>query len=81
MAEMGKVDAALVLDTGTGKVFSIALEDQYEPTALMNEIYAPLASVFDLQPLSTRNFGSILWRAQEPTVMGGGMSLWPKSNS
>jgi hypothetical protein len=57
-AEIPKMDAALVHDTGTGRVFSIALEDLYETAPLMGEIYTPLREVFDLQPLSTRNFGS-----------------------
>jgi hypothetical protein len=57
-AEIPKMDAALVHDTGTGRVFSIALEDLYETAPLMGEIYTPLREVFDLQPMSTRNFGS-----------------------
>ena len=57
-AEMPKVDAVLVHDTGTGKVFSISLQDLYETASLMTEIYTPLAEVFDMQPLSTRMFGS-----------------------
>jgi Zn-dependent M28 family amino/carboxypeptidase len=57
-AEIPKMDAVLVHDTGTGKVFSIALEDLYETAPLMTEIYEPLREVFDMQPLSTRYFGS-----------------------
>jgi carboxypeptidase Q len=57
-AEVPKMDGVLVLDTGTGKVFSIALEDLYETAPLMTEIYRPLQSVFEIQPLSTRNFGA-----------------------
>jgi hypothetical protein len=57
-AELPKVDGVLILDTGTGKVFSIALEDLWETAPLMSEIYRPLQEVFDLQPLSTRYFGS-----------------------
>jgi hypothetical protein len=57
-SEIPKMDAALVHDTGTGKVFSIALENLYETGPLMAEIYEPLREVFDLQPLSTRYFGS-----------------------
>ena len=57
-SEIPKMDAALVHDTGTGKVFSIALENLYETAPLMGEIYEPLREVFDLQPLSTRYFGS-----------------------
>lgn len=56
--EVPKIDAVLVHDTGTGKVFSIALEDLYETAPLMSEIYEPLREVFDLKPLSTRYFGS-----------------------
>lgn len=57
-AELPKVDAILIHDTGTGKVFSIALENLWETAPLMSEIYRPLQEVFDLQPLSTRYFGS-----------------------
>ncbi|HZP25341.1 MAG TPA: M20/M25/M40 family metallo-hydrolase [Terriglobales bacterium] len=57
-AELAKVDAVLVHDTGTGKVFSIALENLWETAPLMQEIYQPLEEVFDLRPLSTRYFGS-----------------------
>lgn len=57
-AEMPNVDAVLVHDTGTGKVFSISLQDLYETAPLMEEIYTPIEEVFDMQPLSTRIFGS-----------------------
>jgi len=57
-AELPKIDAVLIHDTGTGGVFSIALENLWETGLLMSEIYLPLQEVFDLQPLSTRNFGS-----------------------
>jgi carboxypeptidase Q len=56
--ELPKVDAVLIHDTGTGKVFSIALENLWETAPLMSEIYRPLQEVFDLQPLSTRYFGA-----------------------
>jgi carboxypeptidase Q len=57
-AELSKTDGVLILDTGTGKVFSIALENLWETVPLMSEIYRPLQEVFDMQPLSTRYFGS-----------------------
>lgn len=57
-AEIPKMDAVLVDDTGTGKVFSIALENLWNTAPLMNEIYLPLQEVFDLRPLSTRFFGA-----------------------
>ena len=57
-AEMPKIDGVLIHDTGTGKVFSIALENLWSTAPLMQEIYLPLQEVFDLRPLSTRYFGS-----------------------
>jgi carboxypeptidase Q len=57
-AELSKIDAVLIDDTGTGKVFSIALENLWETAPLMKEIYLPLQEVFDLRPLSTRFFGA-----------------------
>ncbi len=57
-SEIPQMDAVLIHDTGTGKVFSIALEDEYATAPLMTEIYRPLEEVFDLQPLSTRVFGA-----------------------
>lgn len=57
-AEIPNMDAVLIHDTGTGKVFSIALEEEYETAPLMTEIYQPLQEVFDLRPLSTRVFGA-----------------------
>jgi carboxypeptidase Q len=57
-AEIPKMDAVLVDDTGTGKVFSIALENLYETEPMMSQIYRPLEEILDLKPLSTRYFGS-----------------------
>jgi carboxypeptidase Q len=57
-AEIPKMDAVLVHDTGTGRVLSIALENYYETALLMSQVYRPLQEVLDLQPLSTRYFGS-----------------------
>ena len=57
-AEIPAIDGVLIHDTGTGKVFSISLDNLWETAGLMHEIYQPLQEVFDLQPLSTRYFGS-----------------------
>jgi carboxypeptidase Q len=56
--EIPAIDAVLIHDTGTGKVFSISLDNLWETAGLMHEIYQPLQEVFDLQSLSTRYFGS-----------------------
>ena len=52
------MDAALVHDLGTGKVFTIVLENQYETAPLMLEIYQPLQELFGLDALDTRYYGS-----------------------
>ena len=54
--EVPRIDGVLIHDTGTGQVFSLALEDLWETVALMQEIYQPLQEIFDLKPLSTRYF-------------------------
>jgi Zn-dependent M28 family amino/carboxypeptidase len=53
-AEVSKMDAALVLDTGTGKVTTIALQDLWETARQMSIIYRPLMTVFDLYPPEAR---------------------------
>ena len=55
--EIPRMDAALIDDTGTGKIISISLENLYETAPLMVQIYRPLEEILDLQPLSTRYFG------------------------
>ncbi|MBV9437829.1 MAG: M20/M25/M40 family metallo-hydrolase, partial [Acidobacteria bacterium] len=57
-AEIPKMDAVLVLDLGTGKAFTICLENQYETASLMEEIYRPLQEIFSLDSLDTRFYGS-----------------------
>lgn len=53
-AELPKMDAALILDTGTGRVTSISLEDLWGTGPMMFDIYQPLETVYDLKPLETR---------------------------
>jgi len=57
-AEIPKIDASLVDDTGTGKIVSIAMENLWETMPQMMQIYRPLQEVFNMQPLSSRYFGS-----------------------
>jgi len=57
-AEIPKMDAALIHDLGTARVFTIVLENQYETVPLMQEIYQPLQEVFGLDALDTRYYGS-----------------------
>jgi carboxypeptidase Q len=57
-SEIPKMDGLLIDDTGTGKLFSIALENLYETAPLMQRVWQPIEEVWDLQPLSTRFFGA-----------------------
>jgi carboxypeptidase Q len=57
-AEIPKIDASLVDDTGTGKILSIAMENLWETMPQMMQIYRPMQEVLNLQPLSSRYFGS-----------------------
>jgi carboxypeptidase Q len=56
-AEIPKIDASLVDDTGTGKILSIAMENLWETMPQMIQIYRPMQEVLNLQPLNTRYFG------------------------
>jgi hypothetical protein len=54
VAEIPKMDAALVLDYGTGRVTSIALENLWTSVPMMYDINQPLRRVFGLKPLEAR---------------------------
>jgi carboxypeptidase Q len=57
-AELDKIDAVFVDDTGTGRIKSISLENFWETGPMMQEIYQPLQEVFGMDPMSTQYFGS-----------------------
>jgi carboxypeptidase Q len=56
-AEIPKIDGVLIDDTGTGRVFSIGLENLWESAPLFTRIYQPLQEVFDLKPPEARYYG------------------------
>ncbi len=56
-AEIPKIDGVLIHDTGTGRVFSIGLENLWETVPLFQRIYQPLQEVFDLKPPEARYYG------------------------
>lgn len=59
-AELDKVDGILVNDLGTGKVFTITMENaqQWNVLPLSQEVYTPLQEVFGMNALDTRFYGS-----------------------
>jgi carboxypeptidase Q len=52
-----EIDAVLIHDTGTGRVFSIGLENLWETVPLFTRIYQPLQEMFDLRPPEARYYG------------------------
>jgi carboxypeptidase Q len=56
--EIDNIDAVLIDDTGTGRIKSISLENFWATGPLLQQVYRPLAEVFDLDPMSTQYFGS-----------------------
>ena len=56
-AEVDKIDAVLVLDTGTGRVLDISLSNLWETAPMMNMINWPLRDAFGLKPLEARFYG------------------------
>jgi len=59
-AELDKVDGILVNDLGTGRIFTITMENsqQWNVLPLAQEIYTPLQEVFGMNALDTRFYGS-----------------------
>src|SRR5579859_3734312 len=59
-AEIDKVDGILVNDLGTGKIFTITMENeqQWNVAPLAQEIYRPIQEVFEMNALDTRFYGS-----------------------
>jgi carboxypeptidase Q len=59
-AELDKIDAVLVNDLGTGKIFTITMEGdrQWNAAPLALEIYTPLQEIFNMNAMDTRYYGS-----------------------
>jgi carboxypeptidase Q len=56
--ELEKVSAVLVHDTGTGRVLTLGLHDNYQDRELVDEVLAPLADLQLLEPRMARSFGT-----------------------
>jgi carboxypeptidase Q len=57
-SELEKVSAVLVLDTGTGRVMTLGLHDNYQDRELVDEVLAPLHELKLLEPSISRSFGT-----------------------
>ena len=56
--ELEKISAVLVHDTGTGRVLSLGLHDNFQDREIVDQVIAPLGELKLLEPTSVRTFGT-----------------------
>jgi len=56
--ELDKVSAVLVHDTGTGRVLTLGLHDNYQDREIVDQVLAPLKELKLLEPSMRRSFGT-----------------------
>ena len=56
--ELEKISAVLVHDTGTGRVLTLGLHDNYQDRELVDQVLAPLRDLKLLEPRMARSFGT-----------------------
>ena len=56
--ELEKISGVLVHDTGTGRVFTLGLHDNYQDRELVDEVLAPVPELKLLEPRMARSFGT-----------------------
>jgi hypothetical protein len=68
--ELNKISAVLVHDTGTGRVLTIGMQDNYQARALMDQVIAPLGELKLLEPSMRRTYGEDSFSFDEVGVPG-----------
>lgn len=56
--ELEKISGVLVHDTGTGRVLTLGLHDNYQDRELVDQVLAPLSELKLLEPRMARSFGT-----------------------
>jgi len=56
--ELDKISAVLVHDTGTGKVLTLGLHDNYQDREIVDKVLSPLGDLKLLEPSMVRTFGT-----------------------
>jgi carboxypeptidase Q len=56
--ELDKISAVLVHDTGTGRVLTLGLHDNYQDRERVDQVLAPLGELKLLEPRMARSFGT-----------------------
>jgi carboxypeptidase Q len=57
-SELGKISGALMHDSGTGRVLTIGLHDNYQDLQIVGQIIAPLGELKLLEPTTAREYGT-----------------------
>ncbi len=57
-SELGKISGALMHDSGTGRVLTIGLHDNYQDLQIVDQIVAPLGELKLLEPTTAREYGT-----------------------
>jgi carboxypeptidase Q len=69
-AELDKISGVLIHDTGTGRVLSIGMHDDYEARPQMDHVIAPLGELNLLEPEMRRTYGEDSFSFAEVGVPG-----------
>jgi Zn-dependent M28 family amino/carboxypeptidase len=56
--ELEKISGVLVHDTGTGRVLTLGLHDNYQDRELVDQVFAPVPELNLLEPRMARSFGT-----------------------
>src|SRR6266481_5554585 len=56
--ELEKISAVLVHDTGTGRVLTLGLHDNYQDREIVDQVIAPLGALKMLEPTTAREYGT-----------------------
>jgi len=56
-AELDKISAVLIHDSGTGRVLALGLHDNYQAREIVDQVIAPLHELKLLEPTMAREFG------------------------
>ena len=68
--ELSKISAVLIHDTGTGRVLTIGMHDNYQARAVMDKVIAPLGELKLLEPSMRRTYGEDSFSFDEVGVPG-----------
>jgi len=68
--DLEKISGVLVHDTGTGRVLTLGLHDNYQDREMVDQVLAPLRELKLMEPRMARSFGTDHWSFDEVGVPG-----------